>query len=417
MFGSKMLHQFKAFIFDLDGTLVDSAPIVELVMRRWCHENQIEYALLKDSSRSSRTEDTVRSVAPHLDCKREAEKIEAIEREELKNLKEIKGASEFLERLPKSQWTLATSSDSLTARAKLKATGMPVPSVLIGGDQVASGKPHPEAYLSAATGLGLSPGDCLAFEDSDAGISSAVAAGCSVMVVGAHHAELTPQIIGNITDFEELDFVIGEGDSLTLIPISRQNRKGNRLPDQITELPDELTICVTGEVRIRLMRRDDSKEFFRMIDFHRSDLRQWLSWVDDVTSEEDIAQRYDLSAASQSEGRSLRFFVLHGEEIVGMLAAKRFDWERKLAELSYSLDPSFRGRGIITQSCAKLISYCERSLGIRNFEIRIAVGNRASERIATNLGFHFIGIQERAENLHGEWVAQKIYANKVLGKG
>jgi len=216
-----MCHQFKAFIFDLDGTLVDSAAIVELVMRRWCRENEIEYALLEDSSRSSRTEDTVRSVAPHLDCKCEAEKIEAIEREELKNLKEIRGASAFLKRLPERQWALATSSDSLTAKAKLHATGMPFPSVLIGGDQVDSGKPHPEAYLSAAAGLKLSPGDCLAFEDSDTGISSAVAAGCRVMVVGALRTTSISQIIGNIMDFEEIDFVVGEGSTLTLTFISR----------------------------------------------------------------------------------------------------------------------------------------------------------------------------------------------------
>lgn len=182
----------------------------------------------------------------------------------------------------------------------------------------------------------------------------------------------------------------------------------------LTELPDELTIPVSGEVSIRLMRRDDSKEFFKMVDAHRPDLRKWLSWVDDVTCEEDIAQRYDKSLISMSEGRSLRFFVLHKESIIGMLAAKRIDWETRLVELSYSLSPSFRGCGIITKACRELMSYFESSFGIGNFEIRTAVGNRASERIAENLGFGLIGIQERAENLHGDWVDHKIYANKTL---
>jgi sugar-phosphatase len=220
-----MVQQFKALIFDLDGTLVDSAAIVELVMRRWCTENEIDYALVKNSSRNSRTEDTVRSVAPHLDCKREAEKIEAIEREELKNLKEISGASKFLERVPEGQWALATSSDSITAKAKLKATGMPIPTVLISGDQVENGKPHPQAYLSAAKCLGLSPRECLAFEDSDTGISSALAAGCSVIVVGTDRGAYDPQILGNITNFEQLDLVVGERSSLTLAFTRMQNKR------------------------------------------------------------------------------------------------------------------------------------------------------------------------------------------------
>ena len=208
--------QFKAIIFDLDGTLVDSAAIVELVMRRWCQENEIEYNLLKESSRSSRTEDTVRRAAPHLDSQREAEKIEATEREELVALQEIRGAANFLKLIPRKQWALATSSDSKTARAKLRATGLLVPKVLIGSDNVENGKPHPEAYLSAAKNLGVLTRDCLVFEDSNTGVSSAVAAGCSVVVVGAGHVDSGPQIIGRIVDFEEIDLIIGENSSLAV---------------------------------------------------------------------------------------------------------------------------------------------------------------------------------------------------------
>ena len=222
----KMPHQFKALIFDLDGTLVDSEAIVELVMRRWCLEKGIAYEALVDSSRSSRTEDTVRSVAPHLNCKHEADQIEANEREELKNLQEIKGASNFLNQVPRTQWAVSTSSDSTTAIAKLKATGMPLPEVLIGGDQVKHGKPHPESYLSAARELGVSPHDCLAFEDSNTGISSALAAGCCVIAVGTNNYDTTSkaEILGSITNFEELNLVIENCSLLTLDLTNLQNK-------------------------------------------------------------------------------------------------------------------------------------------------------------------------------------------------
>jgi len=54
---------------------------------------------------------------------------------------------------------------------------------LVTGDQVSRGKPDPEAYLTAAQRLGVSPQRCLAIEDSPAGLASAEAAGCVVLAV------------------------------------------------------------------------------------------------------------------------------------------------------------------------------------------------------------------------------------------
>ena len=54
---------------------------------------------------------------------------------------------------------------------------------VVTGDAVTQGKPHPEAYLTAAALLGVDPADSLAIEDSPQGALSANAAGCEVLVV------------------------------------------------------------------------------------------------------------------------------------------------------------------------------------------------------------------------------------------
>lgn len=59
-------------------------------------------------------------------------------------------------------------------------------SVIVTGDRVEFGKPHPEPYLTAAAELGVAPEDCLAIEDSNTGAKSAVAAGCVVLCVPNH---------------------------------------------------------------------------------------------------------------------------------------------------------------------------------------------------------------------------------------
>jgi HAD superfamily hydrolase (TIGR01509 family) len=58
--------------------------------------------------------------------------------------------------------------------------------VVVTGDRVSQGKPHPEPYLTAAAALGVAPTECVAVEDSTTGTTSAVSAGCQVLVVPNH---------------------------------------------------------------------------------------------------------------------------------------------------------------------------------------------------------------------------------------
>jgi HAD superfamily hydrolase (TIGR01509 family) len=58
--------------------------------------------------------------------------------------------------------------------------------VVITGDAVDRGKPHPEPYLAAARGLDVLASECLAIEDSDTGATSAAGAGCTVLCAPLH---------------------------------------------------------------------------------------------------------------------------------------------------------------------------------------------------------------------------------------
>jgi len=79
---------------------------------------------------------------------------------------------------------LATSTRTAVARTKLELAGLDryFPMV-IGGDAVVHGKPHPEPYLTASRMLGHVPATCWAIEDSDNGVRAAHAAGLFVLQV------------------------------------------------------------------------------------------------------------------------------------------------------------------------------------------------------------------------------------------
>ena len=72
---------------------------------------------------------------------------------------------------------------------RLRHTGVPVPSVLITADDVARGKPNPEAYLRTAAKLGVTPGQCVVVEDAPAGIRAAHAGGMRVVALVTTHPQ------------------------------------------------------------------------------------------------------------------------------------------------------------------------------------------------------------------------------------
>lgn len=79
---------------------------------------------------------------------------------------------------------VVTSSNTERAREKLERVGLLEAFVtVIGGDAVEANKPDPAPYLMGAKAVGFAPKDCVAFEDSDPGVHSAIAAGCRVWQV------------------------------------------------------------------------------------------------------------------------------------------------------------------------------------------------------------------------------------------
>ena len=78
---------------------------------------------------------------------------------------------------PEGPWAVVTSAEKSLAEVRLRAVDLPIPKVLISADLVHKGKPDPECYLMAAGYLGVSPAECLVFEDAPAGILSALNAG------------------------------------------------------------------------------------------------------------------------------------------------------------------------------------------------------------------------------------------------
>ena len=213
-----------AVLFDLDGVLVDSTAVVRQTWRRWADERGFDAERLIEFAHGRKAAETVRAVAPDLDPDSEVAALERAEAENIDGVLEVEGARELLSSLPPDAWTVVTSGTRSLARGRLVHLGLPVPERFVSADDVANGKPHPEAYLMGARTLSVSPGSCLVIEDAPSGVRAARAAGMRVVALATTYPT---------EDLREADVVT---PALAGISVARHGARGG--PRLVLSVPD-----------------------------------------------------------------------------------------------------------------------------------------------------------------------------------
>jgi len=177
-----------AVLFDLDGVLVDSTHSVERQWRLWASEIGVDPERVLEIAHGRRTLEVVRLLRPDLDAEAEVIRLEAREAEDTDGVAVMPGAAELLASIPGDRWGIVTSGTRHLATSRLRLAQLPNPKVLICGDEVINGKPHPEPYLKGAEKLEMNPRECLVIEDAPAGIESGHAGGMKVIALASTYS-------------------------------------------------------------------------------------------------------------------------------------------------------------------------------------------------------------------------------------
>jgi sugar-phosphatase len=196
---------FGAVIFDLDGTLIDSTRAVVRAWNTWASEYGLPPMDLQ-MHHGTPSASVVRAVLPEHLHKAGMQRITEIEIADLHDIVVLPGAVEALASLANAKTAIATSCTVPLAKARIAASQLVPPSVLVTADDVVHGKPHPEPFLEAARRLGIDPRRCLVVEDAPSGLEAAQAAGCFTLAVvtTTPREALTADAI--VTDLSEVRF-------------------------------------------------------------------------------------------------------------------------------------------------------------------------------------------------------------------
>jgi beta-phosphoglucomutase len=186
-----------AFIFDMDGVIVDSNPFHKIALKQFCskHGRHLTEDELREKIYGRRNQDWLRNVFGSLEpekVKAYADEKEVLFREVYnKEIKPLKGLPAFLEGLDRYgiPRAIATSAPRANVDFTLFKTGIGnYFNTILDDSFVENGKPHPEVYLKAAEALRFEPARCVVFEDSLAGVEAGRQAGCKVVGITTTHS-------------------------------------------------------------------------------------------------------------------------------------------------------------------------------------------------------------------------------------
>ena len=176
-----MIIEAKALLFDNDGVLVDSHQSVDDCWAIWAIEYGIEGFSISNHY-GTRAQDLVLFLVGQDKFEAANNRINELEQESAHETVPLPGAVDLLFSLPANSWTICTSANPKLGLARVQAAGLPVPEHFVTGGDVTQGKPAPDPYLLGAQRLGFDPADCVVFEDAQAGVESAKAAGVKLVI-------------------------------------------------------------------------------------------------------------------------------------------------------------------------------------------------------------------------------------------
>lgn len=213
-----MFRKYKAFVFDLNGTMVNDMPYH---IKAW-HEKilQLGGSLTMDEMKHQcygKNDELLERVFPGKYSLEERIKIgnekEAIYRIEFKPfLKLIDGLDQFLKKADQENIKMTIGSAAIMDNINFVIQNMHIEhyfNAIISANDVKNSKPDPETFLKCAEALSVAPADCLVFEDTPKGVECALNAGMqAVVILGEHEAaefEQYKNVIHLVRDYKGLE--------------------------------------------------------------------------------------------------------------------------------------------------------------------------------------------------------------------
>jgi beta-phosphoglucomutase len=213
-----MTHSIKAFLFDLNGTMIDDMQYHITAWHRILNDLGADISLERMKEECyGKNHELLERTFPGRFTFEEKDKMsyakeEAYQKAFKPHLQLINGLEEFLKHAKQHNVKMAIGSAAIMFNIDFVLDNLSIRhyfDALISADDVINSKPHAETYLKCAHALSMKPEECIVFEDAPTGVQCAFNAGMTAVVVNGLHDkqyfERCSNIIQFIDSYDELD--------------------------------------------------------------------------------------------------------------------------------------------------------------------------------------------------------------------
>lgn len=219
-----MLHTAKAFLFDLNGTMIDDMH----------YHKQVWYDILTNDLGANlsweevashmygkNVELLIRIFGPNHFTPQQMDEMSVSKEKRYQelykpHLKGLPGLETFLEEAKQKGIKMGIGSAAILFNIDFAIDGLAIRHYfdsIVGAENVKDSKPDPETYLKGAAELGCDPADCIVFEDAPKGVEAALNAGMKAVVLTTMHTadefSQYPNIIAFAKDYTTLLPLLG----------------------------------------------------------------------------------------------------------------------------------------------------------------------------------------------------------------
>ena len=154
---------------------------------------------------------------------------------------------------------------------------------------------------------------------------------------------------------------------------------------------------------LAFVEKRHSLKFYNFLEKNREYFTGILHFIDNIKNERDAAIAIEQSAKMIVEGTGFFWGIWRDNEIIGMISMRDINEDLKSAEIAYSIDQEYEGKGLISESSWIAIDYLFSEYDIERLVLGSDVKNKRSQNIALKYGFTNEGIARKGFRANGEF--------------